>query len=105
MTRKLKLGPFTYTVKENSGLIMDGLQGLMRRGQSVIEINPLQPKDHYRDTILHETLHACWEQAALPAGDPESCEDLEEEVIRRITPWLLMALRDNRWLTELLQER
>ena len=41
-----------------------------------------------REVLLHEILHACWELAGIPSK-------YEEDIVNRISPYLLDVLQDN----------
>ena len=58
----------------------------------LIIIDPEQAESQIRDTLLHEVLHACCDLIGL------SCDvdhDIEEKIILRLAPILLLVLRDN----------
>lgn len=66
----------------------EALHGLTRKDTTNIRVarglSPLRE----RETVLHELLHACWEQAQLP-------NKYEEKVVSRLHGPLFSLLREN----------
>jgi hypothetical protein len=59
-----------------------------------VDVTAAQSEPSLRDTVVHELLHAIWYESsanAMLATD----EDEQEKVVRLLSPWLLMLLRDN----------
>lgn len=94
---KVKLGPYTYAVRE----FPDGASedhGACVYSQQVIFLSKAQHAERAGDTLLHEMLHAVWDLAGL-----DSVPDLHEEVIvRAFATWLSAALKDNPAVTEFI---
>lgn len=49
-----------------------------------------QGDDQLAETYLHEMLHGIFQKAGLPTGNDE-----HEDVVNRVAPILLLAIRDN----------
>lgn len=59
-------------------------------------INPHDNPYQQADTLLHELLHIVWFMGGMDtAGTQEAINEREEDVIARLTPWLLLALAEN----------
>lgn len=58
---------------------------------ATITLNGTQQVDQYRDTLLHEVLHAIISAYGVPMGGPDS----EEAILKTLTPALLDVLCDN----------
>ena len=76
----------------------EGSRGDTRTDFQMIRLRSDRPHTGMADTLLHETLHAIWDQTPLRFWK----DDAEEEAITAITPVLLDVLRRNRKLTEFL---
>jgi hypothetical protein len=96
--RKLKIAPFTYTVREVPGLADAG--SCWGDHESIL-LNAEQRPDQRKDTLLHESLHA-----ELRQGLSEQLKDLdkglEETLCAFLAPRILALLRDNPWLVDYL---
>lgn len=73
------------------------LYGRTKTREALIELANEQPATFLRDTMLHEILHACLSMLPNALAD-----DVEEQVVRGVSPWLLAVLRDNKRLVEFL---
>lgn len=73
--------------------------GLYDGGQPVILIAQGQGHDRERNTFMHENLHLLWDMAGITAS-----EDVEEDVVNRLSPLLLSWLRENKRAVEYLLE-
>lgn len=77
----------------------DFLYGRTHPRLTLIQINDEVAKSQQRDTLLHELLHATINETHLAFS-----AELEEEVIRVVTPILLGIVRENpkvvKWLRE-----
>ena len=99
---KVKVGSHTYEVIVSQPLceVADVDYGVTYPHRTQILLHPNQSPSVLRDTALHETLHALFDDSGLsdyvnaPAGATVSKEQ-EELVIRHLTPALLRLLRDN----------
>ncbi len=84
----MKVGPYTWTVHfspeaENGGV------GHTDFKTQVISVAEDQHPQQERDTVLHEVLHVAMFLAGMNG------HELEESLIQRLTPVLLMVLKDN----------
>ena len=97
----LIIGPHRYIVEGNDRLIVHG----DRRGSTDVENHIMQiaaadiSASLRREALLHETLHAAWDQTSLRLAPTA---EHEEAVITALAPILLDALRRNRRLVEYL---
>lgn len=66
-----------------------GLLGLCDRFTKEIRVRADVPDSSFAEVLEHEINHACWEAAALKSRASE------ETVVNRLTPFMLMARRDN----------
>jgi hypothetical protein len=67
----------------------EGCLGICNRFEFIIKVRTDIPDFSYAETLEHEINHACWHAAALKTRASE------ETVVNRLTPFLLMARRDN----------
>ena len=100
--RRIKVGAFDYTVEHNPQALEDvGGDAALWNAQLRIAVNKDQAPGYLRDSLLHELLHACYQQSGL--YDPEK-KEYEERVVSHMTPRILDVLRANprlvAWLTE-----
>lgn len=85
----VKIGPVDYklildsSLQENFGECDTALQ--------VIHISVRQTAQAASDTLLHEILHAIWDESGLFMHKRPS----EETIVRTVSTWLRMVLRDN----------
>ena len=85
------IGQSTYAITEGAP---KGYLGRTHKRKQVIQIEPTQGAGSRRDTLLHESLHALLhESGGTKLLDVD--DDAEERLIRLLSPWLLMLLRDN----------
>ncbi|HEY7060773.1 MAG TPA: hypothetical protein VII06_04785 [Chloroflexota bacterium] len=102
---EFKMGPFHYAIKEDKPLLenMSGSKtavGCTNNDIELVLVDPNLSSNAARDTVLHEILHA----ALLSSGWLiETDEWSQEQVVRNLTPWLLMFLRDNPKMVKWLQ--
>lgn len=106
----IKLGTYNLAVKTDQAnwdkLKLEGTNahdkvGFYKGQDETIHIAPGQSLNYERDTVLHEVLHGIVAQAgSLQAMD--FTDDMEENLILLMTPWLLMVLQDNPDLVEYL---
>lgn len=99
---RVLIGPLKYDIgfddfaaDEDEGW----LYGQTRHRSATIRINPNQALTQMRDTVLHEILHATFNQ--FPN---ELDHDTEEKFIRGLTPHLLSVIRFNPEIIEFLME-
>lgn len=67
----------------------EGQLGECDRHELTIKIKPDIPLTIFAEALKHEIIHACWSAAGL------SPKEDEESVVTMLTPYLLMARRDN----------
>lgn len=96
---KVKVGPFTYKVTSDRHDMNQrcrdestDLLGHCDRRMGVISVEPQQSLEQKRDTLLHEVLHAITDMTGIEA---EMSNELEEQIVRRLSPVLLEVLRKN----------
>ena len=96
----LHVAPFDYEVTFDPTLgEVTGNAGNTSSTLGVILIDSSQSADMQADTLLHEGLHAGWNQTLLKRSiDP----DKEEDIIWQMTPRILAMLRDNPWFTAVI---
>lgn len=97
--KKIKVGPYTYTVQlYPDSTISD--HGACVYAHQTIFINPNQHPDRAGDTLLHEVLHAIWDLSGF-----DVMPDLHEEtVVRSFASWLSQVLKDNPELTKFVTD-
>lgn len=92
LPRRIKVGPYTYTVDLNDGLDDAELRGITDTDLHQIRLNPGNPPALMRSTLLHEAIHAVAVSCARI-----TCEEklVQEDWIGRIEAPLTALLRDN----------
>src|SRR5271169_6288999 len=110
-TRKAKMpesvlvGALRYTVSTDpAGFLLvqvpegDTLYGLTDKSELVIYLNPVCGQDRQKQTLMHEVIHAAWDEAQLDGGKHD-----EEKIATFLGPMLTRVIRDNpsliAWLT------
>ena len=94
--KQVKIHPGTYSIQyptNNAG----SPHGETDTDSRVISIYFSNDMDLYRDTLLHEILHALLSEIHYFQND-----DIEEDFVRRMTPRLLAFLQDNPKITKWL---
>lgn len=89
----IRVGPYRYTVITNPTALPQDNSAQIQYGPLHIAVSPINAHDRKVEALLHEVFHAVWE-VVLGREDPEQtykCED----IVSRLTPHLLAALRDN----------
>lgn len=94
--RTVRVGPYRYRIMDRHG--SDQL-GECETDKLLIHVAVGQPLDSERDTLLHELLHACIAHSGL---DRRLSDDVEEDVVRSLSPILLDTLLRNRALVRYL---
>jgi len=94
----IKIGAYTYSLKYfPKGKTSN--YGACVYAQQTIFLNRNQTAQRAADTLLHEILHAVWDQGAM-----EVIPDLHEEVVVRIYgTWLSQVLQENSKVTDFIQ--
>ena len=89
---KFKLGFFNWSIKFFSRDIKaddgDRVHGLTYIDERLIKIDMRQSKQCTRETLMHELLHACFD-------DFMTDDELEESIVRHISPKLMDLLDNN----------
>lgn len=102
--RKIRIGPHIYRVqtgkKAKQHLDDLGLVGQCIPAEAVIMIYPGLSGTVAAECLLHEILHAIYDQTSLRGGG----KALEEDVVSSISALLVSVLRDNPTLVTLLVE-
>lgn len=89
--RKFKVGPFIFPIITRGQAHHTGECDVSNH---IIYIDEAAPKDLTDEVELHEALHALFDLTGL-SHDLEKHVDLEESIVRRLSPALLSFLRDN----------
>jgi hypothetical protein len=106
--KHVQIGPYRYRLVLDRAAIdkISAAEGERHLGQCdtdrlVVTVDPDLAPDCVREVALHELLHALF--ALIGASDAVS-HDLEESLVRRLSPALYGALRANEglvsWLTD-----
>lgn len=94
LPKHVTVGPHRYRIRSTGKSTLLDLQGLMGQTDSrsnEILVSPDQSDGQQADTLLHEILHAAYDQTSLRRLDAEA----EEAVVSALTPILLGVLRNN----------
>jgi hypothetical protein len=98
----IKVGFEIYSVAV--GNTMDaGDEGECNREKGSILVKSGMSDRRTAETIVHEVLHACWDQAGLPYDEKPLGALLEEDVILRLAPLLTAAILDSPQLRQMLE--
>jgi hypothetical protein len=91
LPRTIKIAVYEYDLVDWEQEAADNEEclGQCDRFAFVIRIRTDIPDSSYAEVLEHEINHACWHAAALKS------KAAEETVINRLTPFMLMARRDN----------
>ena len=97
---KLKLGAFIYelVLRRDS----DDDFGKTCLADKTIWINTRYSNQVQRETLLHELLHVALEDCPLLDNPIDKKEDMEEAVVRFISPRMFQFINDNKNLQKLL---
>lgn len=91
--KSVTVGPFTFTVdsgpKATLELAHDGDFGSTDLASLTIKIRSDVADDVWWETLLHETMHAAWQQTPLAQM---FTSDQEEQVVRGLAPFLFPLL-------------
>jgi hypothetical protein len=87
----IKVGVYEYTLIHWDPEEADekGCLGICDRFSKLIKVRSDVPDSSFAEVLEHEINHACWDAAALKS------RAAEESVVNRLTPFMLMARRDN----------
>jgi hypothetical protein len=91
LPRIIKIGVYEYRLVhwDPEEAEEKGCLGLCNRFSKEIAVRSDIPDSSFAEVLEHEINHACWEAAALKS------RAAEETVVNRLTPFMLMARRDN----------
>lgn len=91
--QRIKVGPLTYRVKLWKKRPADNARnwGLCDRESCTILIHERLSRPRFREVLLHEVMHACYDTSGLTLKD--DCP--EEMVVNDLSFALLGVLRDN----------
>lgn len=101
MPAVLKVGALEYEVVCDAAtfLALDetnrGLYGLFDDMEGKVYIRPGLPASQQKETLTHELLHAVFVVSGLNHDFNKDERPSEEDVVNRMAPVLLAALRDN----------
>lgn len=104
LPRDILIGPHLYKVrsgKKAAAKMDDGQLGESCSRSLTIWVHPNQHDSSVADTLLHEVLHACWDQTSLRCLDSAQ----EEAAVSSLAPLLLAVLRANPDLVDALVGR
>lgn len=98
----IRVSPFDVRVIEDPNLSsIGGVLGAFGPDDGHILLDANQHDEVARDTLLHECLHAVWNQTHLKKRYSEKAE---EEIIWCLAPRILALLRDNPVLLRFLTD-
>lgn len=90
--KQIKVGPVTYSVKEESFIEIDGnrnYQGACRYTDTRIEILEEISGERKNDVLIHELTHAIFYEAGF--------EEQDEDMINRVAKVLHQVIKENDW--------
>lgn len=97
LPKQIRIGGIDYTVQPRTFVQLEGKSGTHSRMEATIEIANGVPQET-ANTLLHEVLHGCYQQAELRA------DDSEERIVSALSNQLCQVFRDNpkfvSWLTK-----
>lgn len=91
MIKTFKVGGIVYSVNEKEAVEIDGdfnYRGSCDKNMAIIEIKRDMNEQKKQQTLLHELLHAMFEESGLDI-------DNEEDIVCQIAPVLHQVLKDN----------
>jgi hypothetical protein len=95
--KRITLAPHVYEVRtdpETARLLRDeDSRGDSRPDQLVIRLDPDRPHTAIAETLLHETIHCCWNHTALSIDTTD--DTTEERTVTALAPLILTLLRSN----------
>jgi len=94
MFDNLKIGYQLYTLESHGDL--DGINGDCDCEAGIIRYDSTETGFRHVNTILHEVLHAVWDQVGLNAT---LTEEQQEQVVTSLASGLTMILADNPHIT------
>jgi len=100
MTKKAKLGLFTYDVTFQK--MSDEDHGSTDLAEKKIWINTRFSKEIQAETLFHELLHVAYEDCSLFKNPCEKEDDTEEYSIRYISPKIVNYIDSNGWVKDFI---
>lgn len=101
LPKAVKIGPFHYRIRRPSkALARENLSGAAWHPLLTIAVDRDLHPVYAAETLLHEVLHACWDQTPLRDFD----DDVEESIVAALSPLLFGVLRDNPELVRCLTD-
>lgn len=88
----LKMGCITYKIVWTD---LDDLHGDTDKSKKIIRINKGDSQDVQQETLFHEILHVAMEDMGYLKFNYTEKDDQEEDIIRYISPRLVLALRES----------
>lgn len=102
LPKEILVGPHLYRIRmakrDEIHLAHAGALGQCEASSTTIYVNPHMSDSQTADTLLHELLHAAFDQTSMRQGNMGN----EEEVVSALAPILLTMLRANPELVEVL---
>lgn len=106
MPRRVYVHPHTYSLAiDRDGRLdeLEDLNGLCDFDRQRIWVKTPQTPGMERDTVLHEVLHAVFDQLDVKRRMKEEVgKEFEEDVVYALAPRLLAVLKDNPGLVKYL---
>lgn len=103
LPRSITVGAHVYRVRTGSKarkrLSRRDASGLAHHSRLRIDIHQRCADTVQAETLLHEVLHAAWDQTPLRSFD----SDVEESVVAGLSPILFSVLRDNPDLLDMIR--
>lgn len=104
LPRHVHIGPHRYAVHSDQQAQTEldelGQTGATDHAQLLLYVSGAGADTVQAETLLHEILHACWDQTALRDFD----EGVQESVIAGLSPLLFGVLRANPKLVKALTD-
>ncbi len=92
-TKVLLISPYDYRIHYDDNLSKAAnVLGVCQSDDNIIIIDPTSARMVQKETLLHEAMHAMWNQTAL---DGIYSDEQEEQVVFTLTPRIVALLRDN----------
>lgn len=98
--KKIKICNRVYTLRIEDEIEEGTLVGICRPDRQTITIVSFLTKEGFKDTLLHEILHAIWYGQGVDSG--VKSEDIEEYVVGVFAANLMQVFQDNKWIREVL---
>lgn len=99
MVKKVKLGFFTWEIYFQPDVEDHGQTDFDRKR---ILIDSDLSIECQRETLFHEILHVSMEDCAAIKLEYDKVVDREEDVIRHISPLIMLYMSQNKWLNKFI---